>query len=464
MPATASPTPGHFSGPLAGETIRALLLFLGLFLILCAVGTVLALRELDLKAVSERLEVAQGEASLIAQGAAALARTAGKIDLQLLRAPEKSSSLRKVIEEHLDRNPIVRHVEIVDGDGKQVLFVARDGSTGSIPRPPAPSGGDLSLEAGEQPTLKAPVGSTKGAVGEVRVGLDPTKLQGRVEALRSSLRFWFIVAASSGILVLVVSFSYVLHLIRKNRRLEQSRLAAERRSYVGLLASGLAHEIRNPLNAMNMNLQMLEEELQSLPGMEGGEHLELLASTTSEIKRLERLVNNFLAYARPSQPRFESHDMNELLGDVARFLQADFQQSQVQLAVDLESMLPPVDIDETQFKQALMNLLVNARQVLKRGGRVVLRSRALPSGEVLVEVEDDGPGIPADVREKIFEVFYSNRGGGTGLGLPIARQIVERHGGRIEVVGAAPRGTTFRIRLPRRHERASSLASPPLAS
>lgn len=464
MERPTSSSPGHFSGPLAGETIRALLLFLGLFLILSAIGTVLALRELDLKGVSERLEVAQAEARLIAQAAAAVVRTSGKVDLQLLENSDKGRSLQRVIEDHLDKNPIVRQVEIVDTEGKPVLFVARNAGAGTISHPPSPGDADSSLEAGEEPILRWAVGSPQAPAGEVRVGLDPAKLHGRVEALRSSLRFWFTVAASAGILVLVVSFSYVLHLIRKNRRLEQSRLAAERRSYVGLLASGLAHEIRNPLNAMNMNLQMLEEELQSLPGLDRGDHLELLASTTSEIKRLERLVNNFLAYARPSQPRFESHDMNELLGDVARFLQADFQQSQVQLAVDLESMLPPVDIDETQFKQALMNLLVNARQVLKSGGRVVLRSRALPSGEVLVEVQDDGPGIPADVREKIFEVFYSNRGGGTGLGLPIARQIVERHGGRIEVVGAAPRGTTFRIRLPRRHERAPSLATPPLAS
>jgi signal transduction histidine kinase len=98
-----------------------------------------------------------------------------------------------------------------------------------------------------------------------------------------------------------------------------------------------------------------------------------------------------------------------------------------------------------------MNLLVNARQVLKEGGRVTVRTRAGSKGDVVLEVQDDGPGIPPESRERIFEVFYSRRGGGTGLGLPIARQIVERHRGSIEVLSTEGAGATFRIRLPRHH-------------
>jgi signal transduction histidine kinase len=211
---------------------------------------------------------------------------------------------------------------------------------------------------------------------------------------------------------------------------------------------------------MNMNLQMLEEELQVTPELDDEEWAELLDSTKTEIKRLESLVNNFLAYARPSQPRFESRDLNEVVRDVVRFLEADFRQSQVESSLDLEPLLPTVEIDETQFKQALINLLVNARQVLPRGGQVAVHTRAGSGGEVVLEVRDDGPGIPPDVRERIFEVFYSSRGGGTGLGLPIARQIVERHGGMIEMESEVGRGTTFRIRLPRRH---GSIVSSPAA-
>ena len=149
-----------------------------------------------------------------------------------------------------------------------------------------------------------------------------------------------------------------------------------------------------------------------------------------------------------------------MVREVVSFLDVDFRQSGVELREELEPLLPTVEIDETQFKQALINLLVNARQVLGEGGRVVVRTRAGASGEVVLEVEDNGPGIPDDLRERIFEVFYSSRGGGTGLGLPIARQIVERHGGTIEIDSEPGQGTTFRIRLLRRHEPSSQPASP----
>jgi len=178
----------------------------------------------------------------------------------------------------------------------------------------------------------------------------------------------------------------------------------------------------------------------------------LLESTKSEIKRLEQLVNNFLTYARPASPRLEPTDLNALVKDVTRLLVADFRQHGVELAEDLEPLLPKVETDATQFKQAMINLLVNARQILKSGGRVTVRSRAGSKGEVVLEVIDDGPGIPEDVQDRIFEVFFSSRGGGTGLGLPIAKQIVERHGGTIAVKSEFGHGAAFHIRLPRHHE------------
>ncbi len=444
--------------PPEGETIRALAVFLALFLLLSGVTGVLAFRELDLKALSRQIEVAKEEAERIADAAAALVRDRGEIDLRKLAVGQKQWVLRRVVQERLRQSPVVRHVEIVDRSGNQVFFLAMDRTMG--PSTSVGVRGPEGLPGVDKNLFRSTVGPRSNPDGEVRVAVDPDALLGQLEAWRSSLRTWVAVAATLGILVVLVSFAYVLHLIRKNRRLEQSRLAALRRAEVALLAQGLAHEIRNPLNAMSMNLQMLEEEIQALPGVGAGDHLELLASTKSEIQRLDRLVNNFLAYARPRQPRFEQRDLNEVLNEVGRFLQVDFQQSQVQLSLDLEPLLPTVEIDDTLFKQALMNLLMNARQVLKAGGRVTLRSRASPSGEILVEVQDDGPGVPVEARERIFEVFYSNRGGGTGLGLPIARQIVERHGGQIQLENVEGQGATFRIRLPRRHDRTTPTVPP----
>jgi len=279
--------------------------------------------------------------------------------------------------------------------------------------------------------------------------------------VQNSLRVKLAIATGFAVAVLVASFFYVLHLLRKNRRLEQARQSADRASYVGLLASGLAHEIRNPLNAMGMNLQMLEEELDGAGVSDGTDLSELLESNKSEITRLERLVNNFLAYARPAQPRFDRCNLNDVVSEVLRFLEVDFRLSDVRVEADLAQLLPTIDLDETLFKQALINLLVNARQVLKGGGTVKVTTRAGATGEVILEIADDGPGIPAEIKERIFEVFFSSRGGGTGLGLPIARQIVNRHGGTIDVETAEGRGTTFRIRLPRRQSTTLSRAENP---
>jgi two-component system sensor histidine kinase AtoS len=203
---------------------------------------------------------------------------------------------------------------------------------------------------------------------------------------------------------------------------------------------------------------MLGEELQGVPGLENGEHVEMLRSMQGEIKRIANLIDVFLQYARPATPRFEVKDLNEVLNATARFLHADFRQSGVDLILDLEPLLPSVDLDEGQLRQALLNILGNARQVMQPGGQVRVATRAGMGGEVVVEIADTGPGIPADSIEKIFEPFFSKRGGGTGLGLAIARQMVENHGGRIEVDSKLGEGTTFRIHLPRRHPRVGDAA------
>lgn len=435
-------TKGLLAAPVGGETVRAFLVFSIILVALAGIAGQLLFRELNLQVLARRAKLGYEEAGRIADAVAALGRDQHGINFELLG--QKTEVLQRIVLERLADLPFVLDVEVRDRYGGRLLYVSRDGLGAPVP-------GSLREEVGKPYTVTVQLMRGARPEGEVRVGISGQQAPGELEKLRASLRFKLVVATSATLVLLAIAFLYVLHLIRKNRQLEQSRLAAERRSYVGLLASGLAHEIRNPLNAMNMNLQMLEEEMQPVPGFEGGEMHELVTSTKSEIKRLENLASNFLQYARPGSPQFESRDMNEVLQGVASFLQADFRQRGVELKTDLEPLLPTVDLDETQFKQAVINLLVNARQVVGEAGVVRLISRAGSSGEVVVEVEDNGPGVPEDAREKIFEVFYSSRGGGTGLGLPIARQIVERHGGAIGLESVEGKGTTFWIRLPRRH-------------
>jgi signal transduction histidine kinase len=433
-----------------GDTIRAYLLFGLLLLVLVATACQIAFREVSVKVLTNRLDQVRVEAQQIADAVIRLGGTGGNIDFSRVR--ENSDALKNFIHERLSRRYVIHHVEIIDRFGvRQLLVSGRTTVSGRIRELP----GNLvpvDWPATDRHVFSVPLGR---AEGEVRVGLHSSTVLQELERIRRSLRVKVGIAAVLALAVLVIGFFYVLHLIRKNRKLEQARQSAERASYVGLLASNLAHEIRNPLNAMNINLQMLDEEFQGNPDLVDVDWAELLEQTKTEISRLESLVKNFLSYARPAEPRFETQDLNEIVKEVVRFLDGDFRQSGVELVTAPEPLLPRVDVDETQLKQALMNLMSNAHQVMSGGGRVTVRTRAGSGGEVVIEVEDDGPGMTPEVRERAFEVFYSRRGGGTGLGLPIAKQIVERHGGTIELESVEGEGTIFHIRLPRRHDRPS---------
>jgi signal transduction histidine kinase len=162
-------------------------------------------------------------------------------------------------------------------------------------------------------------------------------------------------------------------------------------------------------------------------------------------------VDNFLSYARPSAPRFETRDLNQVVAGTCTLVRPQFDAAGIALREQPSTLLPPVDLDEGLIRQALMNILINAVQILKGGGTVTVETGVAADGGVFVAITDDGPGIPAADRERIFEVFYSSRPGGTGLGLPIAARILQVHGGRIAVEsGPLGRGARFVLRWPRR--------------
>jgi signal transduction histidine kinase len=447
-----------FARPMGKETVRAFAVFSVLLVAMLAIGGDLALRELSLSVLRDRLDLGRREAVAIAEQLKALRPAWILFDDAWLG--QNRELIQRLIHARIRDAAYIHHVEVRNSAGRRLVRVHGQ----EVQRRIHAFRNELPIEwpPPDEEIIQVPLRDQDSRrLGEVRLAVSQDALQEELEDLRKVLWVKISIAGAAALLLLIIGLFYLLHLLRKNRDLERARQSAARASYVGLLASGLAHEIRNPLNAMNMNLQMLEEELNARPDRTDPEHAELLESTKSEIKRLERLVNNFLAYARPAQPRFESSDLNSVVRDVMRLLEADFRQAGVELRADFEPLLPHVDTDVTQFKQALINLLVNARQVLKSGGVVVVRTRAGSHGEAVVEVEDNGPGVPAEARDRIFEVFYSSRGGGTGLGLPIARQIVERHGGTIALAGAEGQGTTFRIRLPRHHRSAAAAAARP---
>lgn len=226
---------------------------------------------------------------------------------------------------------------------------------------------------------------------------------------------------------------------RKRREEEQSAL-------VGTIAAGLAHEIRNPLSTLRMNLQLLREDWEN-PITEreqkGRKRIDVLLRET---ERMETVVSDFVRFAAGHALRLEKTNLNALTGELLDFLAPQAERARIRLVREFAKDLPAVEVDPNLIRQAILNLLVNAQQVLPSGGEI--RIRTVENGQyVKLSVTDNGPGIPAEHREKIFNLYFSTKPGGTGLGLPMVKKIVEEHHGKIEVDTELHKGTTFTLCL-----------------
>ena len=218
---------------------------------------------------------------------------------------------------------------------------------------------------------------------------------------------------------------------------QQKLLEAEKLAAVGRVATGIAHEIRNPLASMKMNAQIIQE---AAPGDESP------ALIVREIERLQLLVDELLYYSRPAPLRAEPSDVNAVLEEAATVLLARFEHARVAVRRELAAGLPAVRLDRARFKQVAINLMLNAMQAMPGGGTLTLRTSRDAAG-VAVDFDDTGCGVPKGADAAIFEPFFSTREGGIGIGLAVSRKIVEEHGGTIGFT-RKPVGTVFRVRLP----------------
>lgn len=223
----------------------------------------------------------------------------------------------------------------------------------------------------------------------------------------------------------------------------ESRLA-----WLGALAGGLAHEIKNPLSTMSINLSLLHEDWQRAESQREKRTLRKIEVLQREVKRLERIVEDFLAYARGVDLDLKETDLRAFLDDLLEFCDPELRAASVVVHTSYARDLPPVNIDRHRMRQALLNLLVNARQAMEGGGELVVKAQRRGE-EVEVEVIDNGCGMTPETRERCFQAYFSTKKGGSGLGLPTVKRIVEEHGGVIEVQSEPSRGTCFRVRLPR---------------
>jgi signal transduction histidine kinase len=214
------------------------------------------------------------------------------------------------------------------------------------------------------------------------------------------------------------------------------------------LAGGLAHEIKNPLSTMAINLALLQEEWERAEESPAGRRsLKRIRTLQAEVGRLEGILDEFLNFARGGTVNRRPDDLSRIVSEVLEFVEPENEQAGIRQHADLTGGLPLVLCDEVQLKQAVLNLIVNARQAMPDGGELLIRTQRV-GNDVQLSVTDTGVGMSPEQLDRCFDVFWSNKKGGTGLGLAATRRIVEEHDGRLTVMSEVGRGTSFSIYLP----------------
>ncbi len=282
---------------------------------------------------------------------------------------------------------------------------------------------------------------------------------------------WFFAGLGVGLaLTIPVAVVVVRHEIKRIRRLEQRARAAERLAELGRLTGGLAHEIKNPLSTVGLNIQLLQEDLGDWVAQPGTSPLAQdqvrriqtrFTTLANEVRRLREILEDFLQYAGRVKLHREPTDVNALVAELADFYSPQAHTASVHLRTQLSADPAQAHVDVSLLKQALLNLLINATQAMTdaresdepSGGsdELILRTqrvKTLGQDEIHIHVTDTGPGIPVETADKIFQPYFSTKRGGTGLGLPTARRIIEEHDGTLTVHAEPGRGSDFVVALP----------------
>ncbi|AUX26556.1 sensor histidine kinase [Sorangium cellulosum] len=240
------------------------------------------------------------------------------------------------------------------------------------------------------------------------------------------------------------------------RRARAELVNAERLATIGKMAAHVTHEIRNPLSSIGLNLELLEEEVarataadtpdaELRPVMK--ESAQLVTAIRAEVDRLSRIAEQYLSVARRPRPRLEPERVDDLVQELVAFVRPELDRAGVAVRVEVEAEGPEILLDESQLRQALLNLLRNAREAMPKGGEIVV-TVSFSSGAATITVDDTGPGVPEELRASIFDPFFTTKQRGTGLGLAVTRDIIEAHGGTISCEAREAGGTRFRITLP----------------
>ena len=259
---------------------------------------------------------------------------------------------------------------------------------------------------------------------------------------------WFVLAGV-GVGALLGVVVTLLRAGRNRTRLQQRQQCAQDDlvAQLGRLAGGLAHEIKNPLSTINVNLKLLSEDLLRHDDEDHRRLLRRLETVQGESDRLRATMDDFLRFAGKYELDLQPTDLRELAGELVEFFSPQAQSSGVVFRHTPAPQPVICLIDAKIFKQALLNLLINANEAMASGGELLVKVSAA-AGRAVLEVIDTGPGLAPEQMSRIFDLYYSTKAGGSGLGLPTAQRIVNEHGGTIRVESEPGKGTRFIIELP----------------
>lgn len=284
-------------------------------------------------------------------------------------------------------------------------------------------------------------------MGIFRVGLSMEPLEKIQKSSIQHIIFYSIALLTIGVIGVVVIFINQSRHLRKIKGLEEEMARKEKLSVLGNMAAAVAHEIRNPLNAISMGLQRMEREFQPQGESDKKDYEQFMKLIRGEVKRLDSIVAGFLKLSKPSSMDMKEFDLGDLIKNILSLLKEEAESHNIRYIENIPPEPVKIIADSEQLRQAFINIIINSFQAMPDGGNLSLSIQ--PKKDLIeIAISDTGSGIPQSIQEKIFDPYFSTKENGTGLGLTIAHRIISDHKGKIEIQSEQGKGTTFIITLP----------------
>lgn len=428
------------------------------------VGAGLYINALQKSNVENAVKLAEDQAHNMALAVSDILDAHDNADFQ---DPGVQAGLRAVTRVNLSLNKSIVYAAIISPNGDRYVeemgekgrryYLERDGENPTLSSVELPGGHELTvqMQAGAEgmTDISTPIRMEGNKQGKIELRLKETDTYKNIEESSQRITRILIFGSVLMLIFLLGIFLVLWKMFFRHLELQENNARLDQMAYVGTLASGLAHEIRNPLSAMNVNLEVIREDLAEGPPEVVGRTSELSKRVQDEVARLNSTLTNFLDFALP---RKEGYSQFSLRGLVEDLLELHAEELKVQgISIDLESPsanATVIEADRHLLHRAIRNVLVNVIHILsgsvKKSIRVQIATR--PRDHLLLSISDSGPGITAENLPKIFDVFYSTRKGGSGFGLAIARKIVDEHHGRMWADNNPDAlGAVFFMELPR---------------